>query len=615
MPRKTRREPSSQEEGQQILVDAERAGADYAQEQIGSSHFHNWVYEQMVEAEQMRQADPSSVFPIESPTDANKLARNMLQQLQWDTKRAMDTQEILELSGASGVFSAGSADWVRDTYGITERDVSSAFYTGFDEKLQKPSNRQWLTDLILEFNEELRGSGAREMREASPKNQAMNADDFVQLLASMTPADRQTSIRFQKSFAGERGGGSVYVNFINLPQGIGGAGGGAEAENNRASFWIHGFQYDPSVPVAKVKVDSNNNVFHRSWLGAPAVPFRAKSGSPTVVAKHLADYLARVVATVPPRFTHTAREPRREVFENGVAATSKWVRPSYTEMFANGKPIVVTKVGRKYTVHVMGAPVYRGTDGKLNFFGRPDAVAGMPAEKFNNRSDADHIAHQIGHYMLGLGDFVDTYVDHRNAKDVHEVREVREMNFQQGERLRIRVKGPNGQPFESFWYTVDTQGMTLEELALQFAQTGQSGTFIEIVSGKLKWTYRVERFAGQTAVTRVRGGAPGSVTREAESVTDPFYIIQGLYNGPEAYGAGASFGFDDEETALKEAKKLLREPWFEGDYVRIITRDGELVWDSRGGKPSGYETARQSAPQHRRRRPAQKPVSARRRAR
>jgi hypothetical protein len=519
MPRKTRREPSSQEEGQQILVDAERAGADYAQEQIESSHFRNWVYEQMVEAERMRQADPSSVFPIESPTDANKLARNMLQQLQWDTKRAMDTQEILELSGASGVFSAGSADWVRDTYGITERDVSSAFYTGFDEKLQKPSNRQWLTDLILQFNEELRGSGAREMREASPEGQAVDANAFIQLLTSMTPADRQTSVRFQKSFAGERGGGSVYVNFINLPQGTGGAGGGAEAENNRASFWIHGFQYDPSVPVAKVKVDSNNNVFHRSWLGAPAVPFRAKSGSPTVVAKHLADYLARVVATVPPRFTHTAREPRREVFENGV---------------------------------------------------------------------------------------------------------VREMNFQQGERLRIRVKGPNGQPFESFWYTVDTQGMTLEEVALQFAQTGQPGTFIEIVNGKLKWTYRVERFAGQTAVTRVRGGAPGSVTREAEPVDDPFYIIQGLYNGPEAYGTSDDFGFDDEETALKEAKKLLRKPWFEGDYVRIITRDGELVWDSRGGEPSGRGTwllppgldeARQSAPQHRRRRPAPKPVSARRRAR
>jgi hypothetical protein len=75
-----------------------------------------------------------------------------------------------------------------------------------------------------------------------------------------------------------------------------------------------------------------------------------------------------------------------------------------------------------------------------------------------------------------------------------------------------------------------------------------------------------------------------------EPVDDPFYIIQGLYNGTEGYGAGSSFGFDDEETALREAEKLLREPWFEGDYVRVITRDGQLVWDSRGGERTSHGT-------------------------
>jgi hypothetical protein len=79
--------------------------------------------------------------------------------------------------------------------------------------------------------------------------------------------------------------------------------------------------------------------------------------------------------------------------------------------------------------------------------------------------------------------------------------------------------------------------------------------------------------------------------REApEPVDDPFYIIQGLYNGPEAYLAGREFGFDDEQTALDEAKKLLKSSHFEGDYVRVLTRDGELVWDSRGGEPSGRGT-------------------------
>ncbi len=28
------------------------------------------------------------------------------------------------------------------------------------------------------------------------------------------------------------------------------------------------------------------------------------------------------------------------------------------------------------------------------------------------------------------------------------------------------------------------------------------------------------------------------------------------------------------------AKKLLKAPWFEGDRVRVITRDGELVYSS-----------------------------------
>jgi len=62
-------------------------------------------------------------------------------------------------------------------------------------------------------------------------------------------------------------------------------------------------------------------------------------------------------------------------------------------------------------------------------------------------------------------------------------------------------------------------------------------------------------------------------------VEDPEYVIQGLYNDGTIH---ESFGFDDEATARSEAWKLSRSAYFEGDYVRIITRDGELVWDSRG---------------------------------
>jgi hypothetical protein len=151
-----------------------------------------------------------------------------------------------------------------------------------------------------------------ELNEAhTGQNQGMSATAFIELLSSLTPPDRQTRVRFQPSIGGERGGGSVYVNFVNLPTSAGRAGGGAEAENNRASFWVEGFQYDPAVPVATVKVDQSSNVFHRPWLGAPGVPFRAKTGSPDAVARYLAAYLEKVVATVLPRFTHTARERRR----------------------------------------------------------------------------------------------------------------------------------------------------------------------------------------------------------------------------------------------------------------------------------------------------------------
>jgi hypothetical protein len=54
-------------------------------------------------------------------------------------------------------------------------------------------------------------------------------------------------------------------------------------------------------------------------------------------------------------------------------------------------------------------------------------------------------------------------------------------------------------------------------------------------------------------------------------------------------------------TSVAAAKKLLRDPTFEGDSVRVITRDGELVWNSREGDIS--ESKRRHRPvSHARRR-------------
>ena len=178
-----RREPTPKQEGQQILEAAAKAGTDYAHEQVGSPHFSDWVSDQIAEVEEMRKRDPSSVIPLETPADARKVARNMLQQLEWDTKRQLDSREILEMSGATGVFGAGSDDWVRDTYGITRQDVTSAFFDAFDEQLKSESTRQWLTDEVLTRSEEIRGVPASKARRQPAAREARPQ-------AGMTPEQR-----------------------------------------------------------------------------------------------------------------------------------------------------------------------------------------------------------------------------------------------------------------------------------------------------------------------------------------------------------------------------------------------------------------------------------------
>ena len=188
---KSRREPTPKQEGEQIVEAADKAGADYANEQVGGDHFRDWVYDQVAEAERMRASDPDSVFPSDTPDGAKRAARNMLQQLEWDTKRQMDQREILELSGATGVFNAGSEDWVRDTYGITVKDVTDAFFAAFDEALRAPAIRQWLTDLVLEINEDVRGvrkSKLAQERGASAARGAKRASEMRRVAAGISPA-------------------------------------------------------------------------------------------------------------------------------------------------------------------------------------------------------------------------------------------------------------------------------------------------------------------------------------------------------------------------------------------------------------------------------------------
>jgi len=141
------------------------------------------------------------------------------------------------------------------------------------------------------------------------------AKEFIDVLKShLKPKDRIVSIRPGKSW-GLNKEDDVYVNFINLPTSIG-AGGGAEAENNRASFWIRGFGADNAPPpTGKVKVEMANSSLYVGQ-GAPSretrVVMRAKSGPPAAIAKYLADWINKTIAEVPPNFTHSKPPPGYE---------------------------------------------------------------------------------------------------------------------------------------------------------------------------------------------------------------------------------------------------------------------------------------------------------------
>lgn len=92
--------------------------------------------------------------------------------------------------------------------------------------------------------------------------------------------------------------GALHVTYVNLPRGVGSAGGGAEAQNNRMSFDVDGFS-GGSRRDGRVKIEQSTSFADRSRN------LRAKTGAPAAIARYLAAYLAKFAAEVPPRFTHT----------------------------------------------------------------------------------------------------------------------------------------------------------------------------------------------------------------------------------------------------------------------------------------------------------------------
>ena len=117
------------------LSNSEVDGERYATDQLQSDYFMDWVRGQLAEAARM---DPADVLPLETKTDARVIAKNMLQQLEEDTKR--------------------------------ELHESAEFFKGFRKILD--GAQDWLADELLKMKRGMRGGGVREARGGAPGSAA-----------------------------------------------------------------------------------------------------------------------------------------------------------------------------------------------------------------------------------------------------------------------------------------------------------------------------------------------------------------------------------------------------------------------------------------------------------
>jgi hypothetical protein len=131
MPRKKK---SQQEQIDAALDAAIAAGEQYANDQLTSDHFQDWVHEQMAEAAEMERRQPGSTI-----SDPRQIARNMLQQLKWDIHRDVNRNE---LSSILNQIETGDPEYV------SKDDLAKAFFDGLDQALDGKPAKDWLTDEV-----------------------------------------------------------------------------------------------------------------------------------------------------------------------------------------------------------------------------------------------------------------------------------------------------------------------------------------------------------------------------------------------------------------------------------------------------------------------------------
>jgi hypothetical protein len=515
-------------ESDETLAAAEQAGADYASAQVDGEYFRDWVAEQLAEAERMRQSDPDSVIPIDSPRAAREVAKNMLQQLKWDTHRDMDTDVILELSGAEG---------------LTRSEIVRAFYRGFDAALQEPAIRNWLADLVLEnvtSSESVVGETGRSQSAAmTPEQRAVIDTALRQYGAHLTDDDhiahgeKVLSVRFEISKGRLRAVSNAGQLLASFPASKLASGVADFVE--KFWYWKRTSGGEPVVSESTLPTDqqlidyfifdtddADIGTFSRATTDEVAAHFKL---DPKAAFRALDALAKRGVLSK----TRDVMKRHRGQTAVGYQWWEYLWKPEDTARYeARQKPATDDRVRESRrrrpppdyqsssTAHAYNIEVfYRSEQSARKFEREVSRIIGQPLVSQGPMRDG----YRMEYGPIDRADFRRLegaiYQEVGNAGNVHLVQvmygadralaeQVSEspVTFQSGERLRIRNKGPGGQSFEAFWFTIPSP-MTLDEVALQFAQTGQPGMFVEIGSGKLQWTFRIGRHAGQPSVTRV----------------------------------------------------------------------------------------------------------------
>lgn len=126
------------------LKKAREAGLQYVDDQLGSEHFHHYVWNDLHEGHEMERRDPSSVRKgletvnlVRNKSAAIELAQIMLQQLRWDIGRDIGDDEVEPYLERAGVKSKINQE-LRDTFATTVR-----------ETLESDATEEWFAEEII----------------------------------------------------------------------------------------------------------------------------------------------------------------------------------------------------------------------------------------------------------------------------------------------------------------------------------------------------------------------------------------------------------------------------------------------------------------------------------